>query len=84
MEDRDFLHGMESTYRKSRLFIIRKIISDGSVTVPDVADATGLSTTTISKFIARMKSEKLLKDNKIEKDGKRGRRALSYNISNDS
>lgn len=84
MEDRDFLHGMESTYRKSRFFIIRKIISDGSVTVPDVADATGLSTTTISKFIARMKSEKLLKDNKIEKDGKRGRRALSYNISNDS
>ena len=84
MEDRNFLHGMESTYRKSRLFIIRKIISDGSVTVPDVADATGLSTTTISKFIARMKSEKLLKDNKIEKDGKRGRRALSYNISNDS
>lgn len=67
-----------SVYENARAIILRRVMSNGSFSISEICNLTGLSTTSIAKYVSRMQNEGLIDTLDQEKTDGRGRRALRY------
>ncbi len=70
----------KSTSRVVRNEILTRIMEQGSFTVPDIVDRTGISPTTIAKYVFDMQMSGLLDVIDTVKSERRGRRPLLYGL----
>lgn len=75
-----------STYNSLsiRELLFEKAASEGGFTIPYIASLTGLSSTSISRYVEDMKQEGILKELSSEKKEGRGRRAVRYSLKDNS
>lgn len=73
-------HGLSSI----RELLFEKAASDGGFTIPAIASITGLSSTSVSRYVEEMKDEGLLKELPSEAKEGRGRRAIRYALKDNS
>ena len=74
----------KSTSRIVRNEILTRIMEQGSFTVPDIVDRTGISPTTIAKYVSDMQIDGLLAVVDTVKSERRGRRPLLYGLKSKS
>ena len=63
--------------------VLNQLMSTGKVTIPGIAEAIDLSTTTVAKHIAQMVAEKKLEELGEESVSRKGRRAIVYGVRSD-
>lgn len=73
-------HGLSSI----RELLFEKAASDGGFTIPAIASITGLSSTSVSRYVEEMKDEGLLRELPSEAKEGRGRRAIRYALKDNS
>ena len=67
-----------SVYDNAREIILRQVMSKGSFSISEICTLTGLSTTSIAKYVSRMVKEGLIDMlDQVKAEG-RGRRAVRY------
>lgn len=64
--------------------VLKAVFREGSFTIPDIAARTGLSVTTIAKYVAELCADKVLQPVDSERSGRRGRRPNTYRVAADS
>ena len=67
-----------SIYESARAVIMQQLMSNDSFTVAEICKLTGLSTTSVAKYLSQMRSEGLLDIVSQEHTGHKGRRAVRY------
>ncbi len=72
-----------NTYQAVERAVLEQIIEKGQITIPGIAEAVDLSTTTVAKHIARMVEEKKLEEIGEEEASGKGRRANVYGVRSD-
>ncbi len=72
------------TFELVKRIVLDKLSCRETVTVPGISELTGISTTTISKHIGQMVAEHYLEEVGIEKQARKGRRAVVYGVEPDS
>lgn len=73
-------HGLSSI----RELLFEKAASEGGFTIPTIASITGLSSTSVSRYVEEMKDEGLLRELPSEAKEGRGRRAIRYALKDNS
>lgn len=73
-------HGLSSI----RELLFEKAASEGGFTIPAIASITGLSSTSVSRYVEEMKDEGLLRELPSEAKEGRGRRAIRYALKDNS
>lgn len=69
---------ISSVYENARAIMLKQVMSKGSFSISEICDITGLSTTSIAKYVSRMLDEGLIDMRDPEKTEGRGRRAFRY------
>lgn len=64
--------------------IIRQAADYGSFTIPTIASLTGLSSTSVTRYIEEMKEDGILVEIDVEEKTGRGRRAVQYGLKDNS
>ncbi len=64
--------------------ILEKAASAGSFTIPSISALTGLSSTSVARYIEDMKEEGMIVELAPEEKSGRGRRAITYGLRNNS
>ena len=67
-----------SVYDNAREIMLKQVMSNGSFSISEICTLTGLSTTSIAKYVSRMLQEGLIDTLDQEESEGRGRRALRY------
>ncbi len=67
-----------------RELLFEKAASEGGFTIPAIASITGLSSTSVSRYVEDMKEEGLLRELPSEAKEGRGRRAIRYALKDNS
>lgn len=64
--------------------ILKHIMLNGSFMIPEIADATGYSLTTIAKYVSEMQEKGTISEIEHVSTHNKGRRAVRYGINSDS
>lgn len=67
-----------SVYENARAIMLKQVMSKGSFSISEICNLTGLSTTSVAKYVSRMLDEGLIDTHDHEIAEGRGRRALRY------
>ena len=71
-------------YSRAKAAILKYVMLRGQFTIPEIVELTGLSTTSVAKYVSTMKEEGLISILSYKESNEKGRRAIIYGIQHDS
>ena len=64
--------------------VMRRVVESGSFVIPDISADTGLSVTTVSKYVSQMVGDGEIETLEVVSSDKRGRRPVLYGVRSDT
>jgi len=75
---------MDNNFQYVKDVILNHLSTHEGVTIPEISEISGFSITSVSKYVARLKEEKLIDRLRDDETGGKGRRAVIYGIQSSS
>lgn len=73
-----------NVYKTIRNTVLKHIVRDASFIIPDISKETGISMTTVGKYLEILIEEGLIEASNAIKSDKRGRRPILYRVKSES